>query len=954
MVLVAVVISFSYVQLKNIQTQQTAAYDNVFVNLVRVNEEHAERTFRSVDMALRLMMHRYAQQQDQQDQQNLAAVATAGLIDDKLIAALVIIDSKGIVALSNLPFAKGTDLSDRQHFKVHAAIDTGKLYVSAPVFGRVSKKWSIFLTRRINKPDGSFCGVAVAAIDVAYFTSFYGDLVMPPKSLAVLAGLDGIVRARQFDAKSTIGQNVSVLPMFNMIADGSSSNRFTANSPIDGTKRIHFYRTVPGFPLVVYVSYDLGSVQALNNNSSRILYAQCAVVCLFLVLLAALVSLYVVRLQNELIKRHRMALQLKDSETRLELALQGGELGVWQWNLATSGFTSNTQFFSLLGYPAGELTFSKELLVSLISPKDSGVFFKALRLHLQGKNEQFNNESRFRHKDGRWVWLSVISQVVTTNDRGHAASLSGTAQDVTRRIEASLSLARGKERWDLAVSGSNDGIWDWHVDVGLLYLSGRSLALLGHEAIEADANLTNWTQVDVHPDDAGLTHQLLLRHFKGHTNFYHVECRLRCKNGNYKWILIRGQAVRDAAGRVTRMVGSASDISRHHSSQDQIKDQNERLNTIFLLSPDAFVSFDLAYCVMYTNPAFEQLTGLAAASVLGLHEVEFTKKVNRRCSPTRLLKDMDTMRAQADKKAPKKFELIELVVPSRRVLHAEVQTSGSASVSQIMYLRDVTHETIVEEMKSEFLSTAAHELRTPMASILGFSELLLTHPLDVAQNKEFLNIIYTQSQQMSAILDELLDLARIEARQDKDFVFETLNLSVMVNEVVKGFSLPFGRLAPPVVALPHTSIKADRGKARQVVLNVLSNAYKYSPPEGRVTIAFVASHHKDKGFLCGIRVQDQGCGMTSEQLDRVFERFFRADATGKTPGTGLGMSIAREIMAIHGGEIQVDSVFGVGTAVTVLFPSADPQELQDPADGLDGLDRLRLDQTGMPAGLPHT
>jgi signal transduction histidine kinase len=300
-----------------------------------------------------------------------------------------------------------------------------------------------------------------------------------------------------------------------------------------------------------------------------------------------------------------------------------------------------------------------------------------------------------------------------------------------------------------------------------------------------------------------------------------------------------------------------------------------------------------------------------------------------------LFEGLDALRKLQGTEALKQQILIELVVPVRRVLQAILRNSESTSSPQILYLRDVTHETIVEEMKTEFLSTAAHELRTPMASILGFSELLLTHQFDASQIKEFLTIIYSQSQQMSVILDELLDLARIEARQGKDLVIETLSLPLVVNEVIKGFNLPLGRPAPTVVIPPDASFRADPGKAKQVILNVLSNAYKYSPPEGLVTINFVELHHTSKGLLCGISVQDQGQGMTSEQLDRVFERFFRADASGTTPGTGLGMSIAKEIMEIHGGEILVESDFGVGTSVTLLFPSANQQDPQGPADGPD-------------------
>lgn len=794
--LVVGVASFSWMQLQSAQAKNEEVIQNTLFNLTRVNAEHALRTLRAADQTLLFVMSQYKEQQDRLD---LAAMVASGVIDDSLFASVAIIDTKGILAPGSIPFVKGLDLSDRLHFKVHQAADTQDLYVSKVVLGRASGKRSMQLSRRINKPDGSFAGVAVVSVRIDYFTKFYDELRLPEKSSAMLVGLDGEVRARQSDDHSSAGQDISSGPMLKLIASGQVAGSYVVQSLIDGVERVHFFRAVSGYPLVVNIGFSKEVVAALQRRSQAAIFLQAAALCLLLLVVGVLASFYLVRMQKELDKRQRMAAELRASETRLGLALAGGELCVWEWDFAHARFTSNEQISRLLGYQQNELVLGRASLVSLIAPEDIDPFFNALLLHLHGKSEGFKNESRFRHKDGRWIWISITSRVIAWDDQGRASVLAGTAQDVTLQ----------------------------------------------------------------------------------------------------------------------------------RTALDQVQDQNERLNAIFSLSPDALVCFDQGYRVTYANPAFERLTGLTVTSVLGLGKDEFTQKINSQCAPTCLFGGLDALGQLPGAPEGVNRVTIELVAPSRRVLRAKLQHSGSTSASHILYLRDVTHETIVDEMKSEFLSTAAHELRTPMASILGFSEVLLTHQLDAAQNKEFLGIILTQSQHMSVILDELLDLARIETRQDKDFVFEALNLPVLVNEVVVGFSLPVGRSAP-VVVLPDVNLIADRGKAGQAILNVLSNAYKYSPPGATVSIHFVESQHQDKGLLCGICVQDQGCGMTGEQLGRVFERFYRADTTGTTPGTGLGMSIVKEIMEIHGGDILIDSVFGVGTSVTLLFPCTHPQDLPGP------------------------
>ena len=920
------VATLTWMQLQSMRAQQRAVTENALFNLTRVNAEHALRTLRAADQTLLFVMSQYKEHQGQLD---LAAMVASGVIDASLFAQVGIIDAKGINLLSSVPFVKGLDLSDRPHFKVHQAADTQALYVSQVVLGRASGKQSMQLTRRINKADGSFAGVAVVSVNIDYFTQFYDDLRLPEKSAAILVGLDGEIRARQSDDHSSSGQDISGGPMLKLIASGQVAGSYAAKSLIDGVERVNFFRTVSGYPLVVNIGFSTEVVAALQRKSQTALLLQASGLCLLLLVVGALASFYMVRMQNELGKRQRMTDQLRTSDARLGLALLGGDLCVWEWDFAQARFTRFEQIAQLLGYQKDELLLGQASLVSFIAPEDIDQFFKALLLHLHGKSAGFKNECRLLHKDGRWVWISITCQVIDWDDEGRATALSGTAQDVTWRVEASQALARSEERWALAVSGSNEGIWDWDVHARKIFVSNQFCELLGHEGVVGGMLVENWGHY-LHPDDVAQAHQRTLDHFKGRTDFYRAEFRLQCQDGSYKWMLIRGRVQRNKQGLAVRMIGSANDISLQRAALAHIQDQNERLNAIFSLSPDALVCFDQGYRVTYANPGFERLTGLAVTSVMGLSQDAFTEKINSLCAPTRLFGGLATLEELPGAADTAKRTLIELVSPSRRVLRAKLQHSGSTSASHILYLRDVTHETIVEEMKSEFLATAAHELRTPMASILGFSEVLLTHQLDAAQNKEFLNIIHTQSQQMSSILDELLDLARIEARQDKDFVFETLNLPVLVNEVVHGFSLPAGRVAPPVVVLPRASIKADRAKARQAILNVLSNAYKYSPPGATVSIHFAKSHHQDKGLLMGITVLDQGCGMTREQLGRVFERFYRADVSGKAPGTGLGMSIVKEIMEIHGGDILIDSVFGVGTSVTLLFPCADPQDLPGP------------------------
>ena len=348
----------------------------------------------------------------------------------------------------------------------------------------------------------------------------------------------------------------------------------------------------------------------------------------------------------------------------------------------------------------------------------------------------------------------------------------------------------------------------------------------------------------------------------------------------------------------------------------------DQLKIIFALSPNGMVTFDDQHQVQHVNPAFTQLTGLTPDALLGVEDSEFSSLLANICLPRARLPALSAM----DGTGPVIRHVIELDNAAQGVLEVALRESRAPGVSHILFLRDITHETEVDRMKSEFLSTAAHELRTPMASIYGFAEVLMTQDLDEATSKELLGIIFKQSELMAAILNELLDLARIEARRGKDFVLVNHNVQDLVQTVIGAFLLPPGRSAPALL-LPERplSIIGDSTKVRQAVLNVLSNAYKYSPAGGVVQIELLESPAgASTAPMVGIRVTDHGVGMTTAQLSRVFERFYRADTSGKIPGTGLGMSIVHEIISLHGGQVDLSSQPAVGTAVTLWLPAATP------------------------------
>ena len=397
-----------------------------------------------------------------------------------------------------------------------------------------------------------------------------------------------------------------------------------------------------------------------------------------------------------------------------------------------------------------------------------------------------------------------------------------------------------------------------------------------------------------------------------------------------------------------------------------IQGKSEQLSAIFDLSPDGFITFDAARRIRYVSPAFAFMTGLNGDDMIGLDEAGFSKALENLCAPEARFPGVASLREQQNAvsagiatvgtttgSAPGTYgkrpagadgrrQIIELAGCGNRVIEVNLRISRTETTSQILYFRDITIETEVDRLKSEFLSHAAHELRTPMASIFGFTELLITQEFEEAEQGEFLETIYKQSELMISIINELLDLARIEARRGKDFTLERIDVRNLLHEIVTGFKTPGARPAPQEPpANGSLWVSADRQKLIQAISNVISNAYKYSPDGGAVGIELVPPTSDVP--LLGIRITDHGIGMTPGQLARVCERFYRADVSGQVPGTGLGMSIVKEIVALHGGQLELDSKVGAGTTVTIWLPAVRTQT--EPA-AVDALHQAAVPHSG--------
>lgn len=229
-----------------------------------------------------------------------------------------------------------------------------------------------------------------------------------------------------------------------------------------------------------------------------------------------------------------------------------------------------------------------------------------------------------------------------------------------------------------------------------------------------------------------------------------------------------------------------------------------------------------------------------------------------------------------------------------------------------------------EALRREFVANVSHELRTPLTSIRSYAETLTdNHDIPKDMENDFLHVILNESDRMTKIVQDLLELSRFDAGSSQ-FNVEKFTLARSVHDVCDAIALEAKRHGHEIhvqleEGLPQ--IYGDKTRIEQVLLNILSNAVKYTPDGGAINIS-----GGQTGRMVWVKIKDNGIGIPEEDLSRIFDRFYRVDKarSRESGGTGLGLSIAREIVLRHGGDILIESAPDYGTTVTIVLPTEGP------------------------------
>jgi PAS domain S-box-containing protein len=425
-------------------------------------------------------------------------------------------------------------------------------------------------------------------------------------------------------------------------------------------------------------------------------------------------------------------------------------------------------------------------------------------------------ELRIVRPTGQVAWVQLEASLAPASSGAEQMLL--VLSDISARKQVEASLRESDERLHAAVKASGVGLWDWDLNTNRVHYSAEWKRQLGHAEHEITDDFAEW-ESRVHPDDLAPALARVHQHLAQPRGVHEVECRMRHKDGSWRWIYARGESFRDAAGQPVRMLGCHIDITERKRAEAELDRHRHHLEDLVAL----------------------RTTELVAA------------------------------RRQAES---------------------------------------------ANRAKSAFLSNMSHEIRTPMNAIMGLSHLL-RRAAPTPEQAAWLDKIAEASQHLMGILNDVLDLSKIEAGR-VELEHRDFELSAVLGPVVaivgesaraKGLALAVDPGAAP------RCLRGDATRLRQALLNYAGNAVKFTERGGivmRVSVLELA----EASLLLRFEVQDSGPGIAPDQLARLFQDFEQGNAstTRQHGGTGLGLAITRRLARLMGGEAGADSTPGVGSS----------------------------------------
>jgi len=547
--------------------------------------------------------------------------------------------------------------------------------------------------------------------------------------------------------------------------------------------------------------------------------------------------------------------------------------------------------------------------------------------------------------DGRWLRRldlrtsdggRISLELDVTARRNQIAALDGANAELTRALQERNAA---EQRLASIMEGAEVGTWEWNVTSGTFTINGRWSEMLGYTGPEIEPmTIASFVKM-LHPEDVPVITDLRSKAFSVETHVISAEFRLRHKQGHWVWVLSRGRVTQwKPNGRTEIVAGVHLDINDRKDLENQIAAARNFLDNVMENSISAIVVIDRNGRLIFANPEAEDILGLTRSDILLRHYNAPEWRVTA-VNGDPIHDDDLPFRQAVLTNQPVRNMRFAMHWPNgqRRILSVnavlygldgQVVCSFSDITEQLETLNQLQKALASAEeashSKSLFLANMSHEIRTPLNGVLGMAELLDT-TLSEPRQKLMIRTIRNSGEVLLSILNNILDMSKIESGK-LELEQVAFNPAELARQVEAVYALQAEEKGLEFEVL--TSLGSEMGRLGdpyrivQILHNLLSNALKFTD-KGGVTLKLACR----AGKPMTIEVTDSGIGMTPEQTARVFDSFEQADGsvTRRFGGTGLGMSIVRQLVTLMGGEIAITSMPDRGTVarVTLPLPEAD-------------------------------
>lgn len=624
------------------------------------------------------------------------------------------------------------------------------------------------------------------------------------------------------------------------------------------------------------------------------------------------------KIARDITTQKKLEQTIRESEERFRMTIEATKLGTWEYDPSTTTLICSSESRKICGLPENvDPTF--EMIADHIVEEDKNLFYEEIKSAIDYRNNgRFDMQLRVkRYNDKDIRWLRAQGKVFFSEGL-QPARLIGTMLDITDEKMQELELKSSVELFTTMAENVPAMIWMSGDDRYADYFNKTWLEFTGRTQ-EEESN-ERWLE-NVHPDDVQRCvdgYNEAYREQRGH----YVEYRLKRHDGQYRWIADNSVPRYNSDGTFAGFISACIDIDDQKNFREKIMESELRLKTISNASPVGLWMTDATGQCLFVNETWIDWTGVPFEKQMGMGWFDAVMESDRQDAWDLFLRCL-TIR--------EKYHVEFRITRPDGTIHwcltegfpyfnMDGDFAGYAGS-----VTDITEIRKMEERKDDFIKMASHELKTPITSIKGYVQLLLNIYNEFNEDKfqsskpivrSSLQTISKQVSKLTRLVSELLDLSRIESGKLELHKTE-FDLSDLVEETVQDVRYTTSSHALIVHCDFDRNIYADKDRISQVLLNLLTNAIKYSPAADNVEIFVEGDDKKVK-----IRVRDQGIGIDKKDHEKIFHRFYRVEGKSEQtyPGFGIGLFIASEIVQRHGGSIQVSSKKNEGAEFVVTLP----------------------------------